>query len=57
MSFWAEASAPTKGVIVVGGVALVYLAAAAALGLPPLTKAGGGETVQQRGVSGAPASQ
>jgi hypothetical protein len=35
MGFWEDASPVVKGAIVVGGVGLLYLAIAAAAGLPP----------------------
>ncbi len=48
MSFWEDLSAPVKGAIVVGAIALVYLGIAFFAGLPPYGGAQGGDlSVQQ----------
>mgnify|MGYP001405464918 CR=1 FL=1 len=50
MSFWSDASAVTKGAIVVAVLALLYLGVARVAGLAPFLKAE--ETTQDRGLTG-----
>jgi hypothetical protein len=49
MSFWSDASAVTKGAIVVAVLALLYMGVAYAAGLPPFVKI---EATQERGPDG-----
>lgn len=49
MSFWSDASAVTKGAIVVAVLALLYMGVAYAAGLPPFVKI---EATQERGLTG-----